>query len=63
MANVILSHLVCFSGAPDIIITDKDPRFTGAEFLQFRRDRAIDLQAVNPGHRQSLGSTEREYVF
>ena len=57
MATAILTHWVAFFGTPDIIISDMDQMFTGAEVQQFRRDRNIPLQTVISGDRQSLGGT------
>ena len=46
-------------GADEIIDADKDSRFSGGISQEFRTSRNIALQTVIPGHRQSLGGTER----
>ena len=63
VANVILSNCVCFFGAPDISIADKEHRFTGTEVLQFCRDSNIALQTAMPVYRRSLGDTERRHRY
>ena len=41
------------------MVADKDSRFIGEVFQEFRTTRNIVLQTVIPGHRQSLGATAR----
>ena len=46
-----------FFDAPDIILTDRDSRLTGAKVPHFRNGRNITLQTVIPGLRKSIGDT------
>ena len=48
-------------GAPEIMAVGKDSRFIGNVFRDFCTARNIVLQAVIPGHHQSLGETERRH--
>ena len=57
--NATLMNLVSFLGTPAILITDKDPRFTGSTAQEFRRNLNITPQMVIPGHPQSHGPTGR----
>ena len=51
-------------GAPDIMATDKDSRFVGGVFHEFRTTRNIIPQSVIPGNHQSLGATgSRDGLF
>ena len=59
MATAIATRWISFFVTPDITISDKDPRSTGAQVLQFCRDHNAALQTVIPERRQRLGSTER----
>ena len=54
-----ISHWLAVFGAPEIIASDKDMRFIGKVFQEFRTSLKIALQTVIPGHHQSLGATER----
>ena len=48
-----------FFGTPGIILTDKDSGFIGLKLPQFRNEQNITVHTFIPGHRQSLGATER----
>ena len=50
-------------GAPYILVAGKDKRFSGEVFQDFRTSHNITLQAVIPGHHQSLGATERTHAL
>ena len=54
-----ISNWSAVFGAPEIIVAGKDSRFVGGNFQEFCTARNIVAQAVIPGHRQSLGETER----
>ena len=41
------------------MVADKDSRFIGEVFQEFRNAHNVVLQTVIPGHHQSLGATER----
>ena len=56
--KVIPDWLSVFGG-PGIIVADKDSRFTGWIFQEFRTARNIAPQTVIPRHHQSLGASER----
>ena len=55
MENAILTKWISSFGGPGTIISDKDPRLTGAQVLQFCRYRNGALQTVIPGRHRSLG--------
>ena len=63
MANAILTQCVGFFGTSDITISDNGPGFTVAEVLTFRRCHNVTLQAIMPGHCQSLGATEWRHRY
>ena len=58
-----ISNWPAVFGAPEIMAGGKDPRFIGKVFHGFCTARNIVLQTVIPGHRQSLGATERRHGF
>ena len=57
--ETVISNWLAVFGAPEILIADKDKRFIGKVRQAFCTTRNITLQAVIPGHRQSLGATGR----
>ena len=54
-----ISNWSAVFGEPEIIVVDKDSRFIGGIFQEFRTVRNIVSQTVIPGNRRSLGATER----
>ena len=59
--EAMISNWLAVFGTPDILVADKDKRFVGKIFQDFRTSRNITLQTVIPGHHQSLGATERRH--
>ena len=57
--ETMISNWLAVFGAPDILVVDKDERFIGEIFQDFCTYHNIVLQTAIPGHRQSLGATER----
>ena len=60
--ETVISNWLAVFGTPDILVVDKDKRFTGEIFQDFCTSRNITLQTVIPGHHQSLGATERTHA-
>ena len=52
---MILTQWGDFFGTPDIAMSDKGPRFTGAKVRQFLRDHNSAFQTVIPGSHQGGG--------
>ena len=59
--GIAISNWLAVFGTPEIMVAAKDARFIGNVFHEFRTTRNIVLQAVMPGHRQSLGATGRRH--
>ena len=59
-SSAIPNWLAVF-GAPEIMVTDEESRFIGKASRGFLNARNIVSQTVIPGHRQSLGATERSH--
>ena len=61
VGSCVIPNWLAVFGAPEIMVAGKDSRFIGEVFQEFCNARNITLHAVIPGHRQSLGATERRH--
>ena len=59
VAHLFFKHVFKYHGLPEIIVSDRDPRFTGGFWQELFQILGTQLRMSSSAHPQTDGQTER----
>lgn len=59
VADLVQKRVIAEHGCPEVLVTDRDPRFTSEEFQKWSNEYGIDHRKSTAYHPQTDGQTER----